>query len=125
MRPYHAFAGAFFRTAAEPTSPLSPFSPESGPARSAAVALWRDVVEGSDLRIPKALRADLPELLWLYSMGVVLFWVHDPSDDAARTRRLVDRTAPVVVRAIGLARLPVLRATIVDLIALVDELRTL
>ena len=86
------------------------------------MALWHDVVEGSDLRIPKALRADLPELRWLYSTGAVLFRVRDPSDDAARTRRLVDRPVPVVVRAIGLAR--VLRATIVDLIALVDELKT-
>ena len=125
MGPYHAFAGVFFRNAAEPTSPLSPFSAESAPARDAAIEMWRDVVERSDTRVPKALRADLPELLWLYSMGVVLFWVHDPSADTARTRRLIDRSVPVVVRAIGLARVPVLRATIVDLIALVDEIKTL
>ena len=31
--PYHEFAGKFFKNAAEPTSPLSPFSDESAAAR--------------------------------------------------------------------------------------------
>ena len=125
MDPYREFAGAFFKNAAEPTSPLSPFSAESAPARNASIALWRDVVEGSDTKVAKALRKELPELLWLYFMGIVLFWVHDSSDDAARTRLLARRTAPLVVRGIGLARLPVLRATIADLVALIAELKAL
>ncbi|MDP9073715.1 MAG: TetR family transcriptional regulator [Actinomycetota bacterium] len=125
MEPYRAFAGTFFKNAAEPTSPLSPFSAESAPARSASIALWRDVVDGSDTKVTKALRAELPELLWLYFMGIVLFWVHDGSEHAARTRLLARRTAPMVVRGIGLARLPVLRATIADLVGLIDELKSL
>jgi hypothetical protein len=82
-------------------------------------------VAGSETKIPKSLRAELPELVWLYFMGIVLFWVHDGSDNAARTRLLARRTAPMVVRAIGLARLPVLRASVGDLVALIDELKTL
>ena len=45
-------------------------------------------------------------------MGIVLFWVHDPTPSAAATRRVVARTAPLVVRAIGLTRLPVIRRMI-------------
>jgi AcrR family transcriptional regulator len=125
MDPYRAFAGTFFKNAAEPTSPLSPFSPESEPAREAAIGLWREVLEGSDAKVAKALRADLPELLWLYFMGVVLFWVHDSSEGAERSRVLARRTVPMVVRGIGLARLPVLRATLNDLIELIGELKSL
>jgi len=125
MEPFRGFAGKFFRNAAEPTSPLSPFSAESGPARAASIELWRGVLDGSDTRVPKYLRDELPELLWLYSMGIVLFWVHDRSDGNARTRLVIERTAPTIVRAIGLARLPVLRATIADLVALIGELKTL
>ena len=33
MVPYRGFAGGFFKTAADPQSPLSPFSSESAPAR--------------------------------------------------------------------------------------------
>ena len=124
MEPYRAFAGTFFQNAADPTSPLSPFSPESTTARELSIELWRQVVEGSDAKITKALRPELPELLWLYFMGVVLYWVHDPSPNAARTRLLASRTAPLVVRAIGLARLPVLRSTLHDLLALIQELKT-
>ena len=62
MDPYRAFAGKFLKNAAEPTSPLSPFSPESAPAREAAIGLWREVIDGSDAKIPKRLRPDLPEL---------------------------------------------------------------
>ena len=123
MAPYRPFAGKFFRNAAEPTSPLSPFSPESGAARAAAIALWREVLEGSDARIPKRLRADLPEMLWLYFMGIVLLWVHDPTQDTIATRRIVRRTAPVIVRAIGIARLPVMRALLDDLVALMGEVK--
>ena len=123
MAPYRPFAGKFFKNAAEPTSPLSPFSPESSGARATAIALWREVLEGSDAKVPKALRADLPEMLWLYFMGIVLFWVHDPTDDAAATRRVMARTAPLVVRAIAIARLPVMRTMLNEIVALMAEVK--
>lgn len=122
MEPYRAFAGTFFQNAADPTSPLSPFSPESATARELSIDLWRQVINGSDAKITKALQPQLPELLWLYFMGVVLYWVHDPTTNAARSRLLAARTTPLVVRAIGLARLPVLRSTISDLLALIQDL---
>ena len=125
MEPYRAFAGTFFKNAAEPTSPLSPFSAESTPAREAAIDLWRQVIDGSDAKIPKALRADLPELLWIYFMGIVLYWVHDPTPSATRSRILTNRTAPIVIKAIGLARLPGLRSTLTDLLQLMQELKTI
>jgi len=125
MDPYRPFAGKFFKNAAEPSSPLSPFSPESMPARAASIALWREVLEGSDTRLPKRLAERLPELVWLYFMGVVLFWVHDPTEDASGSRLVLRRTAPLVVRAIGLARLPVMRGVIDDVVNLTDDVRSL
>src|SRR3954447_21466484 len=38
--PHHEFAGQFFRNAADPSSPLSPFSEESTAARDASIALF-------------------------------------------------------------------------------------
>ena len=125
MDPYRAFAGKFFKNAAEPTSPLSPFSPESAPAREAAIALWREVIDGSDAKIPKRLRPDLPELVWLYFMGIVLFWVHDPTEGAAATRAVVARTAPLLVRAIGLTRLPVMGKMMDDVVGTLHEIKRL
>jgi AcrR family transcriptional regulator len=123
MAPYRPFAGTFFKNAAEPTSPLSPFSRESSPAREASIALWTETLDGSDAKIPKRIRPELPELLWLYFMGIVLFWVYDPTPDEAATRRILHRTAPLVVRAIALTRLPVMRSMLDDLITLLQDIR--
>jgi AcrR family transcriptional regulator len=122
MAPYHDFAGGFFKTAADPKSPLSPFSSASAPARGEEVAFCAALVDGSDANVPKGLREELPDLLWLYHMGVVLYWVHDSSEGAERTYQLVHRTAPLVVRLIGLARVPLLRSVVDDVVGLVKYL---
>ena len=122
--PYHAFAATFYKYAAEPSSPLSPFSKESSPARDASIALYREVVDGSSARMSKQVRERLPELLWLYSMGVVLYWVHDTSPRCARTLHLIDVTAPVAARLVSATRMPVLRTLVTDLAGLIDDLRS-
>jgi AcrR family transcriptional regulator len=120
--PYHRFGRQFFVNAADPESPLSPFSPESSPARDAQIALWREVLEGSTAKIDPDLRDDLPELLWLYHMGIVLFWVHDKSAGCVRTRVLVQRTVPLLDRLASLSRLRVLRPVTRDIVRLVKDL---
>ncbi len=121
--PYHAFAGKFFKVAAEPTSPLSPFSPQSAPARAASTAIFREVLEGSRTRADPELRAHLPELLWLYHMGVVLFWVHDQSPGSARTVALIHRSVPLVDRLVALSRLRVLRPITREVVRLLADVR--
>ena len=120
--PYHRFGTQFFRNAADPDSPLSPFSAESGPARDAAIGVWRQVVEGAEVKMDPQLRPELPELLWLYQMGIVLYWVHDRSTDCARTRALVDRTVPLIDRAVSLSLLRVLRPLIQEAVTVVNDL---
>jgi hypothetical protein len=113
----------FFKHAAEPSNPLSPFSADSAPARDSAIELYRKVVEGSADRMDEELRAELPELLWLLSMGVVLFWVHDSSPGCVRTHRLIDRMVPLVDRLVGLSHVPGIRGVAREVIDLVHELR--
>jgi len=124
MAPYHAFAATFYKHAAEPTSPLSPFSTQSSPARDASIALYREVVDGSTARVSNELRGRLPELLWLASMGIILYWVHDSSPGCARTYRLIDATAPLIGRLVAASRIPVLRAALRDVTAIIDDLRS-
>lgn len=121
--PFHDFGGQFFRNAADPSSPLSPFSTESAPAREASTELFRRAVAGSDLKISPALREELPDLLWLLHMGVVLFWVYDASEGQQRTRTLVAGVVPIVDRAIRLTRLPLVRGLVDDGLGLVRTLR--
>lgn len=121
--PFHDFGGQFFKNAADPASPLSPFSRQSAPARQASTDLFRRAVEGSDLKVSPALRQELPDLLWLLHMGVVLFWVHDASPGQRRTRTLVAGLVPLVDRSVRLTRLPLVRGLVDDGLGLVRQLR--
>ncbi|MCW2904491.1 MAG: transcriptional regulator, TetR family [Streptosporangiaceae bacterium] len=123
MVPYHAFAGKFFKFAAEPTSPLNPFSAEAGPSREGAIEIYQEVVNGSSLKIDPDFRKELPELLWLYSMGIVLYWVHDSSPGCRKTYLLVERTVPLVKRMVSMSRLPGFRSVTRDLVGIIREVR--
>ncbi len=118
----HDFAGSFFKSAADPKSPLSPFSAESGPARAASISLYAGVVEGSTAKVAPALADELPRLLWMYQMGIVLYWVHDSSPGTVKTYELIDRSVPLVVRLIKLSRYRVLRGALDDALGLVQSL---
>jgi hypothetical protein len=109
--------------AADPESPLSPFSPESAPARERSEAIFGELVAGSTTKLDDDLRDHLPELLWLGQLGVALYWVHDRSPGQAKTRLLVDRAVPIVNRLVGLSRLRVLRPVTREILALYRALR--
>ncbi|WP_091293192.1 TetR/AcrR family transcriptional regulator [Amycolatopsis xylanica] len=121
-QPYHRFGTQFFVNAADPESPLSPFSEDSTAARVASIGLMDEVIGGSDVKIDPELREELPELLWLFQMGVVLFWVHDRSAAQKRTRMLIGRTVPLIAKLVGLSRLRVLRPVSREVTSLIKDL---
>jgi AcrR family transcriptional regulator len=123
MAPYHQFAGGLFKTAADPQSPLHPFSSESESTRRANIELFAEVVKGAKARIPSDLAVELPSLLWLYHMGIVLFWIHDDSNGQNRTRRLMEHTVDIVVRLIQLASLPPMRPLRKSVLKMLADLR--
>ncbi|HSB10194.1 MAG TPA: TetR family transcriptional regulator [Blastocatellia bacterium] len=123
LEPYHRFAGKLFKTAADPHSPLNPFSDESDPIRKDSIQLFAEVVAGAKIKVPKDLMADLPYMLWLYHMGIILFWIHDPSARRARTHRLIDRSVDIIVKLIGIASNPLMKPLRKSAIRLITELR--
>jgi AcrR family transcriptional regulator len=123
MTPYHQLAGTLVRLAGDPRSPLSPFSAESAPVRDAVIDLFERVITGSRAKIPAPLAKELPLLLWTYQMGIVLFWVYDRSPGQRRTQDLIEETTSLVVKLIGLSRIPVMRTTWRSVIKLVTHLK--
>ncbi|MEV5877072.1 TetR family transcriptional regulator [Streptomyces sp. NPDC052101] len=113
-RPYHEFAVQFFKNAADPDSPLSPFSPESEHAREQAIGVHREVLAGSKSKVAPELRDVLPELMWLSQMGLVLYWVFDRTEGRERSYRLARRGARLTARAVALARFRVLRPLVLE-----------
>jgi AcrR family transcriptional regulator len=123
LEPYHEFAGVLFQTAADPHSPLNPFAHASAPVRHDSIKLFEDLVADTKARIPNDLRAELPYLLWLYHMGIILFWIHDSSRKRARTYRLINQTVDLLDKLISLASNPLLRPVRQKALRLVIELR--
>ena len=123
MKPYHQFAGVLFKTAAHPQSPLNPFADETDPVRQQSINLFHTVIEGTRARIPNDLRAELPYLLWVYHMGIVLFWIHDQSRGHRRTYRLIDHTVDLLDKLIHLASNPFMRPVRKQALRLIEEIR--
>jgi AcrR family transcriptional regulator len=123
LEPYHQFAGVLFKTAADPQSPLNPFSDDSDPVREGSIQLFANIVEHSRTRVPNDLRAELPYLLWVFHMGIILFWIHDSSRKRVRTYRLIDHTVDLVDKLISLASNPLMRPLRKRALRLVAELR--
>jgi AcrR family transcriptional regulator len=109
--PFHAVAGSIFSTVANPSSPLNPFGATARPLRHEVVALYEEVLNGSDARIPVDIAEMLPLTLWLYQMGILYFWIFDRSPGRLRTLEVIDETTELIVKLIGLANLPVLRGS--------------
>ncbi len=120
--PYHRSSAHLFKTAADPQSPLNPFSEQPAPVRAQAIALFESVLDGADTKIPADLRARRPELLWLFEMAVILFWIHDRSAERARTRRLIAGTVQFVGKLISIASFPLMRPPRKSALALLDDL---
>jgi hypothetical protein len=109
---------------ANPQHPLSPFSDETRHIRDADVQRFATALEGSRTSAPKDLASYLPRLLWLYQMGLILFWISDRSPGQIRTRRLRDKSLALLVTALKFAGFPLLRPLrkkIVDLLVAIED----
>ncbi len=107
--PNRKFLGALLRHAADPDHPLSPFSEQTREIRERDMHHFSDAVDGCNLRLPEDLHPHLPKLLWLYQMGLILFWVYDRSPDQVRTERLLDKSLGIVTGMLKLSKLPLMR----------------
>jgi AcrR family transcriptional regulator len=94
---------------ADPEHPLSPFSRETKTIREEDLVFFERAVTDSGVKLPKELAPYLPRLLWMYQMGLILFWVYDHSANSRRTRVLFDQTLKMIVLTLKLAQLPLLR----------------
>jgi AcrR family transcriptional regulator len=121
--PNRAFLGALFHHAADPANPLSPFSTETRHIREADQQHFAQALEDSGMHVPKDLAPHLPKLLWLYQMGLILFWIYDRSPRQRSTAFLQKKSLALLVNGLKLIRLPILRTVrkrIVELVIAVE-----
>jgi AcrR family transcriptional regulator len=118
--PNRAVLRALLRYGADPASPVSPFGRETAPMREADMAWLAKMV--ADQGLPKDLAPHVPAVLWMYQMGIVMFWLIDESAGQERTRELLRVSAKAVALLLQLSKLPLtrpIRRTAVELIEIV------
>jgi AcrR family transcriptional regulator len=123
LEPNRKFCDALFRHAPDSKDPLSPFSEETRPIRERSIEHFRIATEGGDVKVPADLKPHLPYLLWLYQMGLILFWLYDRSPGQQRTEKLMEKSLGLLVNLLRLSGLPLmkpLRKTALELVETVS-----
>lgn len=124
LEPYHPHAHEFLSAAVSPRSPINPLSADSAEALTIVEELFAAAVAGASRGgVPEEFRASLPAALTLAHLLLALFWVYDRSPDRRRTRALLARGLKLLRLALPLTRVPVLRAPLREMLALVAEVR--
>lgn len=122
LAPNRKFCDALFRHAPDSQDPLSPFSEQTRAIRERSIEHLRIALEGGDVKVPADLKPQLPYLLWLYQMGLILFWLYDRSPNQQRTEKLLEKSLGLLVNLLRLSGLPLmkpLRKTALELVATV------
>jgi len=93
----------------DPGHPLSPFSASTTAIREQDIARFERAATESKVKLPANLRPYLARLLWMYQMGLILFWVYDRSPNQTRTAVLFTQTLKMLLLTLKLASLPFLK----------------
>lgn len=118
---HRALLVALARLGIDPKHPLSPFGEATQPMRNESIEFFRRALAESSTKIPRDLDDDLPRLLWLFQMGLILFWLFDDSPSQRRTKRLTEGSLDLVVRLIQISSLPFMSPLRKRVIALVRD----
>lgn len=122
--PYRTVLRALLKNGADPSHPLSPFAPNNKPIRDIDVAWFQKILDDSGTRVPKDLAPHMPDVLWMFQMGVIYFWVTDDSHGQQRTVRLLALGSKMVTTLLKIAGLPLtkpLRKVVIELIEIVKR----
>ncbi len=121
LQPYHDHASEFVSAAMAPGSDINPLADESSPARAVTEGIFADAVAGSTHSLPDDIAASLPRALFIAYLLLALHWVYDTSPRQRKTRRLLDGGLRLLRSVLPLARLPLVRRPIADLLALIGD----
>ena len=123
LQPYNSVLRALFRLAGDPTSSLNPFGTETHSIRIRAQSIFARIAQGTDKLLSPAVRADLPEFLWLCYMGIILFWLYDQSPECTKTQKLISRTSELSDFILSIAAIPMMNKVLEMVAKMLNELR--
>jgi AcrR family transcriptional regulator len=124
FKPNRRFLGALMAHAADPSNPLSPFGDASREIREFDFAQFDRALTETRTAVPADLAPQMGKMLWLYQMGLLLFWIYDPSKDQRRSRLLLEKSLSLVVALLKLSNVPLLRParrTVLEIVKVLES----
>ncbi|WP_242935203.1 TetR/AcrR family transcriptional regulator [Leptospira kobayashii] len=115
---YKNFVSVLAKNAGDPNHSISPFSEETKQIREDAIQIIREALESSNLKLKGEIVSLLPELLWLYQLGIVYFWISDSSKSSQRTKLIVDESLDMVFKLIQISKFPFFKTVIGSILKL-------
>ena len=94
LKPHREAMIAIFREAIDPDSALSPLSAEAAEVREANLVVLTDLLHRCEIE-EEADRHRLAKLFWMLHLVVILYWLHDRSEEMDNTQQLIDKMAEV------------------------------
>ena len=107
--PNRHFLGALMPHAADPANPLSPFSEASRGIREFDISVFEQALKDTRSSVPRDLAPHMGKILWMYQMGIILFWIYDRSPQQKRTHALLETSLKIVVALLKLSNVPLLK----------------
>jgi AcrR family transcriptional regulator len=101
--------GALFRTIGDPEAPLSVFAQKTAPLRAQAINIFRKAVSVAEM--PDDLKDLLATALWGLHLAILLYFLHDASENQQQTHALVDGMIDLTLQLAMLAAMPGMEAT--------------
>jgi AcrR family transcriptional regulator len=102
LAPHERFIGSAFVHALQPGSKLGVFSPAAQALQFKYLAFVQELVDEAIRRGElKAAVWWTPQVFWIYYLGVLLYWLHDPSPGKQQTLAFLDRSLKIGVAILG------------------------
>ena len=93
----------------DPQHPLSPFGEPTRHIRDRDIGFMTRALEGAKVKLTPDLKPFMPRVLWLYQLGLILFWIYDRSPQQRKTNQLFEKSLAIVVALIKLSSFALLR----------------
>jgi AcrR family transcriptional regulator len=123
MAPHQMLFAALFGIAADPRNPLNPFSGETRAIREACIQQFADIISGADETVPADTQTELPQLLWLYNLALVLFWIYDRSPGFVATYRLIELSSELIATLLTLTSTPLMAPFRRSILRMIESVR--
>jgi AcrR family transcriptional regulator len=101
MSPDRTFINILIRSFSDPRGMGADYTNHFKNIKGKETAAYAILIDGSDLRIAEQISPHLPRLMWILSITLLVYWMHDKSAEQRATKALIERATQLVVNSLN------------------------